>query len=116
MKARHVLVMAALFALAGCGSSSEEPASTDPAKLDEAATFACTDFAEGYKAATTKDARLDLANKVNKWAKTSKSEGIATSGEALAGGANSGTEAWTLGADTFAQTCIDRGWTADKAK
>lgn len=117
MRARHIWVSLALVGtLAGCGGGSEGEKPVDPAKVDDAAIFACTDFAKGYKSATTKAARLDLANKVNKWAKTSKTTGIADMGEAMARGANSGDEAWQLGADAFAQTCLDRGWNADNAK
>ncbi|HZX38115.1 MAG TPA: hypothetical protein VFF37_07255, partial [Streptomyces sp.] len=64
---------AALLALTACSSSSDEQA--DPTKLDDSAKLACDDFATGYKAAQTTSARVDLANKVNKWAQSSATNG-----------------------------------------
>ena len=115
MKARHVLVAAvAAAALAGCsgGASADQPA---PGELDDAAIYACTDFAKGYKAAVTRSARLDLSNKVNKWARTSRTDRIADMGQVLGRGANGSDEAWQLGADAFAKTCTDAGWDAENA-
>ncbi|MEV8395933.1 MULTISPECIES: hypothetical protein [unclassified Streptomyces] len=99
-----------LLALAACGSSDPEPA--DPKKLDTEAGFACTDLAEGFKAAQTTEARVDLANKVNKWAQESKTDRIADMGTALARGSEGSAEAWQMGADGFAQACLDAGWKA----
>ncbi|MFG2900964.1 hypothetical protein ACGFZH_28245 [Streptomyces zaomyceticus] len=99
------------FALTACGGSADEgPA--DPTKLDDYASFACDDFATGYKAAQTQQARIDLANKVNKWAATSVTNGIAANAKALARGADASAGAWQIGADAFAQSCLDAGWKA----
>lgn len=84
----------------------------DTSKLDDAGQFACDDFAHDYNAAVTPDARLDLAHKVNKWAPTSKTDGIASGGKYLANGAGGSDSAWQLGADTFAKACLDAGWKA----
>ncbi|MFF9282545.1 hypothetical protein [Streptomyces griseosporeus] len=65
-----------------CNSSSDKPA--DPTKLDAAASLACDDFAHDYKAADTRQERLDLAHEVNKWAPDSKTNGIADGGKVLA--------------------------------
>lgn len=100
-------VIAALITLTGC-SSSEEPA--DPTKLDNSAKLACSDFANGYKAAQTTSARIDLANKVNKWAQSSATNGIADNATALARGSEGSVSAWQVGADAFAQACLDAGW------
>lgn len=100
---------AALITLTGC-SSSEEP--VDPTKLDESAELACDDFATGYKAAQTSSARVDLANAVNKWAQSSKTNGIAANATALARGSEGSPTAWQLGADAFAKACLDAGWKA----
>ncbi|WP_042170118.1 hypothetical protein [Streptomyces sp. NBRC 110035] len=85
-------------------------ASADHGKLDDAASLACYDFAYGYKAAQTQSARIDLANKVNKWAQQSRTEGIADNATVLARGSEGSPGAWQIGADMFAQTCLDAGW------
>ncbi|MEE1814224.1 hypothetical protein PUR59_04210 [Streptomyces sp. SP18ES09] len=105
-----LLATAALaLALTACGSSdSDTPA--DPKKLDDSARLACDDFATDYKAAQTQQARIDLANKVNKWAASSVTNGIADNAKALARGADASAGAWQIGADAFAQACLDAGW------
>ncbi|MGW0869933.1 hypothetical protein ACWD3Z_05505 [Streptomyces sp. NPDC002740] len=82
----------------------------NPKKLDDAASLACDDFARGYKAAQTRQARIDLANKVNKWAQESDTDGIAVNAIVLARGSEGSAGAWQIGADAFAQTCLDAGW------
>ncbi|MFE4691737.1 hypothetical protein ACFRH6_16960 [Streptomyces sp. NPDC056749] len=105
------LIAAGLLAtLTACSSGDTGPA--DPAKLDDAASLACEDFATGYKGALTTTARVDLANKVNKWAQSSATNGIATNGQLLAKGSELGADAWQVGADAFAQSCLDAGWEA----
>ncbi|NIL56709.1 hypothetical protein [Salinispora arenicola] len=89
---------------------------TDPSKLDEAGNFACTDFAKGYKAAQTRQARADLADTVNKWASSSGTDRIADAASKLGRTAESSTDAWTLAADSFAVACTDAGWSADTAE
>ncbi|MGV9282129.1 hypothetical protein [Streptomyces sp. NPDC003730] len=90
--------------------SSSKPA--DHSKLDDAAKLACDDFAHGYKATQTRQARVDLADKVNKWAQQSTTDGIADNAVALARGSEASAGAWQLGADSFAQSCLDAGWKA----
>lgn len=110
-----------LTACAGAGTSTETSTSDKPAakpsdkpanpkKLDDAASFACDDFAHGYKGAQTQQARIDLADKVNKWAQQSGTNGIADNATVLARGSEGSAGAWQIGADTFAQTCLDAGW------
>ncbi|MGQ4358552.1 hypothetical protein [Streptomyces sp. SAS_272] len=111
MRIHHAAAAAAIAALAltACSSSdSNKPA--DPKKLDTEAGFACDDFAHGYKAAQTTQARIDLANKVNKWAQSSKTNGIADNATVLARGSEASASAWQIGADAFAQSCLDAGW------
>ncbi|WP_432041427.1 hypothetical protein [Streptomyces cadmiisoli] len=111
MRIRHTAtVIAALAcALTACSASaSDEPA--DPTKLDSSASLACDDFAQGYKAAQTRSARVDLANKVNKWAQSSQTNGIADNATVLARGSEASAGAWQIGADSFAQACLDAGW------
>jgi len=116
MRIRHLAAVAlAALALTACSSSSDTEDKSKPVdttKLDDAGKLACDDFAKDYKAATTPQARLDLAHKVNKWAPSSKTERIASSGKVLANGANGSDNAWQIAADTFAQTCLDAGWKA----
>ncbi|MFD7224819.1 hypothetical protein ACFV9P_28025 [Streptomyces sp. NPDC059892] len=113
MRTRITTALAATLLLAtltACGSS--EPETTGPKKLDAEAGFACDDFAADYKAAQTTTARVDLANKVNKWAQESKTERIAEMGAALARGSEGSADAWQMSADGFAQACLDAGWKA----
>lgn len=84
-------------------------AATGP-KLDSPGRFACDDFANGYSSAQTKQARVDLANKVNQWAPKSKSGRIAEMGPMLGRGADSSLATWQIAADAFAQACFDAGW------
>jgi len=106
---RLTAIALAALALTACSSSGEP---VDPSKLDDAASLACDDFAKGYKAAQTSSARVSLANKVNKWAQSSKTNGIADNAVVLARGSEGSASAWQLGADAFAQSCLDAGWKA----
>ncbi|OPG11031.1 hypothetical protein B1R27_00610 [Streptomyces sp. GKU 895] len=108
---RSAALAFAALALTACGSRSDDERA-DPTKLDDAASLACDDFATGYQAARTTDARVDLANKVNKWAQSSKTNGIAEGATILARGSDGGASAWQLAAHTFAQSCLDAGWKA----
>lgn len=125
MHIRHITAVAiTALALTACtptadssSDSSAKPKATksktqkaDPSKLDDAGEFACDDFAKDYKAATTTDARLDLAHKVNKWAPKSQTNRIADTGKILSNGAGGSDGSWQLAADTFAQACLDAGW------
>lgn len=112
MKISRTLAVLSLTALAltACGSSNTGSEPADPKKLDDAASLACDDFATGYKAAQTSSARIDLANKVNKWAQQSATNGIAANATALARGSEASASAWQLGADAFARSCLDAGW------
>lgn len=125
MRIRHTIaIAAAALALAACtptednGSSDPKPKASatkpaDPSKLDDAGQQACDDFARGYKdGANTRAERLDLAHKVNTSARGSKTDRIADTGHVLANGAAGSASAWQLGADTFAQACLDAGWKA----
>ncbi|MFD7204370.1 hypothetical protein [Streptomyces sp. NPDC059893] len=104
-------LLGAALALTACsGTADNKP--TDPKKLDDAASLACDDFAHGYKAAQTQSARIDLANKVNKWAQQSITNNIADNATALARGSEASAGAWKIGADAFAQSCLDAGWKA----
>jgi hypothetical protein len=108
MNIRTATVLVALAcALTAC-SSDDKPA--DPKKLDDAASLACDDFATDYKGAQTQSARIDLANKVNKWAQQSVTNGIAANATVLARGSEASASAWQIGADAFAQSCLDAGW------
>ncbi|MFC8826372.1 hypothetical protein ACFT9I_13650 [Streptomyces sp. NPDC057137] len=110
------LTAALLLALTGCFSGGDEhgPTLADPAKakLDDAAKLACDDFATDYKGAQTEQARIDLADKVNKWAQESGTDRIAENATALARGSEAGPDAWQMGADAFTEACLDAGWKA----
>lgn len=118
MHTRHTAAITAalLLTLTSCFSGGDEhgPTLADPAKakVDDAANLACDDFAKGYKAAQTTQARVDLADEVNKWAQDSGTNGIADNATALARASEAGPDAWQLGADAFAQACLDAGWKA----
>lgn len=102
-----VVAFVCVVALAGCGGEAE---SSDPTRLDKAGKFACQDFADGYRSAVTRDARVELANKVAKWAPKSQTNRIADMSEALGRAADGSPGAWKVAADGFAQACIDGGW------
>lgn len=109
MRYTHAALAAAAFlALTGCSSDPAKPA--DPTKLDNSARLACDDFARGAKAAQTATARIALADKVNRWAQDSTTNRIPEMATALARGAEGSPGAWQLGADAFAQACLDAGW------
>ncbi|MGW1034321.1 hypothetical protein ACWD4Z_19290 [Streptomyces antibioticus] len=127
MRTRTIIATVAILAggLAAClsgnsddtdsstdGKKSSSPKSSDPSKLDDAASLACDDFARGYKGAQTQQARIDLADKVNKWAQQSSTTGIAENATVLARGSEASAGAWQIGADAFAQSCLDAGWDA----
>lgn len=112
MCTRHIAAVAlAALVLTACGTRSAADRA-DPTKLDNAGSLACEDFAQGYSAAQTTDARVDLANRVNNSAQESATNGIAEGATILARGSEGDTSAWQLAADTFAQSCLDAGWKA----
>ncbi|MFI8300004.1 hypothetical protein ACIGCZ_29170 [Streptomyces nigra] len=112
MRIRQTATAAVLACtLAACSAPADDKP-TDPTKLDDAASLACDDFARGYKAAQTQQARVDLADKVNKWAQQSGTKGIADNATVLARGSEASAGAWQIGADAFAQACLDAGWKA----
>lgn len=111
MRIRATAVLIALTcALTACSSNSSSDKPADPKKLDDAASLACDDFATDYKGAQTQNARIDLANKVNKWAQQSVTKGIAANATVLARGSEASAGAWQIGADAFAQSCLNAGW------
>lgn len=113
-----IIVIVIVAAITGSNDDHDSdkpatPANTAPAtNLDDAGQLACDDFAHGYKAAQTRSARIDLANKVNKWAQQSGTKGIADNAVALARGSEASAGAWQIGADSFAKACLDAGWKA----
>lgn len=111
MRIRTALTAAALLAatLTACGSS-DDPEPADPTKLDNAGQLACDDFAKGFDSAETEQARIDLADKVNKWAQDSATDRIAKNAAAFARGAQTGPDAWKMGGDAFAAACVDAEW------
>jgi predicted small lipoprotein YifL len=112
MRIRTVTVAALLIGtLTACGSS-DDPKPADATKLDTAAQQACDDFANAYDGAQTEQARTDLADKVNGSAKDSGTDRIAKNAAALVRGSEAGPDAWKMGADAFAQACLDAGWKA----
>ncbi|MEU0332216.1 hypothetical protein [Streptomyces sp. NPDC006193] len=111
MRIRTTTAVAALACvLTACSSSDSSAKPADPRKLDDAASIACNDFARGYKAAQTQHARIALADKVNRWAQQSHTDGIAANATALARGSEASAGSWQIGADAFAQSCLDAGW------
>jgi len=99
---RRVTLALTVLMLAGCAPTEDG--------LESQAQFACDDFAAGYGAAQTTQARVDLADEVNRWASDSRVDGIRDDAAGLARTADGADTAWQLSADTFAQTCMDAGW------
>lgn len=85
----------------------------DPSTLDKPGRFACDDFAADINSAQTGQARVELANMVNEWAPKSQTTGLAKAAQALGAAADSSPTAWQLAADTFAQRCLDAGWSGE---
>lgn len=103
------IIAALALTLTACGSSDD---SKPTGNLDQSGQQACDDFAHGYKTAETRSARIKLADTVNASAKKSTVDRIPDMGKALTRSADSNNEAWKIGADAFAQACLDAGWEA----
>lgn len=106
-------IIAAVVDGAGDSGSSTPSITTvegDPTRLDAAAKLACEDLIAGFAGAQTRQARVNLADKVNKWASKSITDGIAEGGKALGRSAEAADQVWTLAGDTFAAVCIRAGW------
>ncbi|MFL1904774.1 hypothetical protein ACJWDR_37575 [Streptomyces tauricus] len=123
MRIRHTAVLiatAAALALTACQPTEDTGSSTkptkaskpDPKKLDDAGKLACDDFATDYQSAQTEQARLNLADKVNKWAPKSGTDKIADTAKVLANAADGSDGSWQIAADSFATACLDAGWKA----
>ncbi|MFG2699546.1 hypothetical protein [Streptomyces sp. NPDC048386] len=107
--ATTALLATTLLTLTACSSSSV----TTTGNLDIPGQQACNDFATGYKDAATHETRTALASKVEASAKDSTVDRIPDMSKALTRSANSNDEAWKIGADAFAQACLDAGWKAN---
>lgn len=101
-----VVVAVVLVGLAVGRSSRDEPAG----RLDAPATQACGDFADGYRAARGKTARLALADKVSTSVAGSENQAIVDRVGAVGRSANDGDAAWKSAADALTQACRDAGW------
>lgn len=101
--------------LSGSSKSAEPaavatPTTFDPLKLDDAGRAACRVFARGYRDADSKSERVELASLVAGYAAGSGTRRMISSAEALVRSADGPDSRWKLGADTFAQACLDAGW------
>lgn len=103
------VIVAVAVALTGCGGGAQADKPTDPTKADDAASLACEDFLTGVRAAVTPADRAALARKTNKWAQTSRTNGIAGGGRMLANAAAGNDDGWRLASDTFSRACLDTG-------
>jgi hypothetical protein len=100
----------ALLAVTLTACSSDDTTTTG--NLDVPGQKACDDFAKGYKDAKAHDDRASLASKVDANAKDSKVDRIPDMSKALTRSLKGSDDAWTIGADAFAQACLDAGWKA----
>jgi hypothetical protein len=101
------IVVAVVLVGLAVGRSSRDGAA---GKLDAPAAKACTDFADGYRAARGKTARLALADKVSQSAAGSDNEAITDRVGAVGRSANDGDAAWKSAADALTRACRDAGW------
>jgi len=90
------------------GNSDRE---AKPGPLDGAAIRSCDDFAAGYPSASTKPARLALADKVMTSGRTGN-ELIAQRQAEMGRSAADGNPRWKASADALLSACRDAGWTA----
>jgi hypothetical protein len=106
-----ILLIAAVVAVAALlvhRSRSSAPAG--PGTMDSHASQACTDFAHGYSKATTKPARLSLADKVT--ASSAKSDNRTIRDKAMAIGRNADdTTHWRASGSDFLDACHGAGFT-----
>jgi hypothetical protein len=79
-------------------------------KLDNPATAACSDFADGYPGARTKAARLALADKVSKSSAGTDNTIIADRVAAVGDNANESNADWKSAAKDLTEACRDAGW------
>lgn len=99
---------AALLTVSACGDDGARPAH----RLGGPAQQACDFFAHGYKETGTVDARSKLATRVPAAAKRSGVGSVRDRAGALVRGATNDPQTWQMGADAFAEACLDAGWTA----
>ena len=79
--------------------------------LDSAASRSCDQFAAGYPRASTKAARLALADKVMTSGRTDN-ELISQRQSEMGRSAADGNPQWKTSADALLSACRDAGWTA----
>ena len=109
------LLIPVAFLLVACGGNKSTRASVEDiakkAGMTDSQFLACEDLISGAKkiSAEDKQARLDLARKVNEWAQKSGPE-LKDAGDILARAANTNADGWKVGADTFAAKCQQLGW------
>lgn len=102
--------VAVALTLTGCGGAQKTDKPADPTRADDAASLACEDFIKGHPQTTVTPAdRAALARKTNRWAQTSRTNGIAAGGRMLANAAGGNDAAWRLASDAFSRACLDSG-------
>lgn len=84
--------------------------SATSATIDTAARWACDEFGDRYRSATTADAREELVNGVDRWAPMSETVGISDGARALEEAAEGSADAWKNAVSAFAKACRDAGW------
>jgi hypothetical protein len=101
-----IVIAVVLVGLAVGRSARDE----QPGKLDNPATQACSDFADGYPGARTKADRLALADQVSKSVAGTDNTVIADRVAAVGDNANESNADWKSAAEALTQACRDAGW------
>ena len=105
-----VVALAVIAVLVGRGghSGGGKPDTT----MDDPARQACSDFAAGYPHATTKSARLALADKVTGNSGRSSNDTIARRAMEMGGAADGTSAQWQASVNALTKACNDAGWKA----
>jgi hypothetical protein len=108
---RQVVIAGGVVAVVLLGLVVARASQDDQAvPLDNPASAACSDFADGYPKARSGAARLALADKVSKSVAGTDNTIIADRVAAVGDKANEGNAAWKSAADDLTRACRDAGW------
>ena len=110
LAAGGVAALAVIALLVGRGSHSGD--GKVDTTMDAPARQACGDFAAGYRRATTKTARLALADKVTGNSGRSSNDTIARRALEMGDAADGTTPEWQTSANALTKACKDAGWKA----
>jgi hypothetical protein len=109
---RWTVVAVAVLLVAGVLIARHKGSGGTGGPMDSAASRACTDFATGYPHATTKAARLALADKVTHNSSQSGNHTIAERATQMGRSAAGSAAEWKQSANALTDACESAGWRA----